>query len=80
MRKKPIKFHQQRRLEAIRMFIRNYRINDRLSQSEFSKLSETHKNTIQRFETENKNITVLTLFNFIDAMDMTLEDFFAGME
>jgi transcriptional regulator with XRE-family HTH domain len=80
MRKKPIKFHQLRRLEVIRMFIRNYRINDRLSQSEFSKLSETHKNTIQRFETENKNITVLTLFNFIDAMDMTLEDFFAGME
>ena len=80
MRKKPIQLHQQKRLEAIRMFIRNYRINDRLSQSEFSKLSETHTNTIQRFETGNKNITVLTLFNFIDAMDMTLEDFFAGME
>ena len=80
MRKKPIQLHQQKRLEAIRMFIRNYRINDRLSQSEFSKLSETHTNTIQRFETENKNITVLTLFNFIDAMDITLEEFFAGME
>jgi len=43
-------------------------------------MSETHVNTLQRFETCDKNITLVTLFNFIDAMDMTLGEFFEGME
>ena len=72
-------FHRPRFAE-ITGFIRNYRINDGLTQTEFSELSETHVNTLQRFETGDKNITLVTLFNFIDAMDMTLAEFFEGME
>ena len=80
MSKKPIPEQQLKRIKEIKMFIRNYRLNESLTIPEFSKLSNAHVNTIQRFETGNKNISILTLFNFIKAMNMTLAEFFEGME
>jgi len=80
MSKRKIPEYHLKRVEEITGFVRNYRINERLSQTEFSNISETHVNTIQRFEVGDKNITLVTLFNFIDAMDMTLGEFFEGME
>ncbi|MGYP000877121597 len=80
MSKRKISEYHKNRFEEITGFVRNYRINDGLTQAEFSDMSETHVNTLQRFETCNKNITLVTLFNFIDAMDMTLGEFFEGME
>ncbi len=73
--------HQKKRFKELSLLVRNYRINDGLTQSEFSKMSDTHVNTIQRFEAGNKkNITLLTLFNFIDALEMSLSEFFEGVE
>jgi len=80
MSKRKIPEYHLKRFEEITGFIRNYRINDGLTQAEFSNMSETHVNTIQRFEVGDKNITLVTLFNFIDAIDMTLGEFFEGME
>ena len=80
MSKRIIPEHQKKRIEEISLFIKNYRINDGLTQSDFSKLSDIHHNTIQRFEAGNKNITLATLLNCIDAMDMTLSEFFESME
>jgi len=80
MSKRKIPEYHLKRFEEITGFVRNYRINDGLTQAELSNMSETHVNTLQRFETCDKNITLVTLFNFIDAMDMTLGEFFEGME
>lgn len=80
MSKRKIPECHLKRFEEITGFVRNFRLNERLTQSVFSKMSETHVNTLQRFETCDKNITLVTLFNFIDAMDMTLGEFFEGME
>jgi transcriptional regulator with XRE-family HTH domain len=80
MSKKPIPEHQLYRINQIRLFVRNFRLNESCTIAEFSKLSATHPNTIQRFETTNKNTTILTLFNFVDAMNMTLAEFFENIE
>lgn len=72
--------HQKKRIEEICLFIKNYRINDGLTQTDFSKLSDIHHNTIQRLEAGNKNITLATLLNCVDAMDMTLSEFFQDIE
>lgn len=80
MSRRKIPEYHLKRFEEITGFVRNYRINDGLTQAEFSNMSETHVNTLQRFEACDKNITLVTLFNFIDAMDMTLGEFFEGME
>jgi len=80
MSKKKIPEHHEKRFIELSLFIRNYRINERLSMSDFSRLTDTHINTIQRFEKGNKNITLLTLFDFIDAMDISLSEFFQSVE
>jgi DNA-binding transcriptional regulator YiaG len=82
MSKKQIPEHQRKRLEEISLFIKNYRIGEQLSQREYCHIANTHVNTLQKFEKQKtKNISVLTLFAFIDAMDgMTLSEFFAGMQ
>lgn len=72
--------HQKKRIEEISLFIKNYRINDGLTQTDFGKLSDIHHNTIQRFEAGNKNITIGTLFRMIDAMEMTPSEFFQDIE
>jgi transcriptional regulator with XRE-family HTH domain len=80
-KKKEIQEHQRKRLEEISLFIKNWRINEGLTQLELSKLTDTHVNTIQKFEKHNNNISVITLFACIDAMDgITLSQFFEGIQ
>ena len=71
--------YQEKRFEEIALFIKNYRLNTGLTQLGFSKLCNVHVNSIQRFERGDKNISLLTLFLFIDAMDMTIAEFFEGI-
>lgn len=81
MPKQPIPEYQEKRIEEIRLFIKNYRINDGLTQSEYSEIADVHVNSLQRFEKGNlKNIKLLTLFNLIDATSMSLSEFFQTME
>ena len=58
MPKQPIPEYQEKRIEEIRLFIKNYRINDGLTQSEFSKIADVHVNSIQRFERGNDAILI----------------------
>lgn len=81
MPKQPLPEYQGKRIEEIRLFIKNYRINDGLTQSEFSKIADVHVNSLQRFEKGSlKNIKLLTLFTLIDATSMSLSEFFQTME
>ena len=81
MHKQPIPEYQEKRIEEIRLFIKNYRINDGLSQSEYSEIADVHVNSLQRFEKGNlKNIKLLTLLSLIDATEMSLSEFFQTME
>lgn len=80
MPKRKIPECHRKRFDEITGFVRNYRLNEGLTQKKFSEFSLSHLNTLQRFEAGDKNITLVTLFNFIDTMDMTLCQFFEGME
>ena len=81
MSQKQIPDHQLKRLEEISHFIKNWRLFECQSQCDFSNTAEVHVNTLQKFEKHKNNISILTLFAFIDAMEgMTLSEFFAGME
>ena len=80
MAKRKIPEYHLKRFEEITGFVRNYRINEKKKKKKFSELSLSHINTLQRFEAGDKNITLVTLFNFVDAMDMTLAEFFEGMK
>ena len=79
MKSKPIPDQHRKRYDEIRKFIRNYRLNDGITQQEFSEIAEVHIRTIQNLES-GKNITLLTLLSCIDAMGMTLSEFFEGLE
>jgi DNA-binding XRE family transcriptional regulator len=79
MKRKPIPDQQRKRNDEIRMFVKNYRINDGITQREFGEMAEIHTNTLQNLEA-GKNITLFTLLSCIDAMGMTLSEFFEGLE
>jgi len=81
MHKKSIPEYQEKRIEEIRLFIKNYRINDGLSQAKFCEIADLHVNSLQRFEKGSlKNIKLLTLLSLIDATEMSLSEFFQSME
>ena len=81
MHKQPIPEYQEKRIEEIRLFIKNYRINDGLSQAKFCEIADLHVNSLQRFEKGSlKNIKLLTLLSLIDATEMFLSEFFQTME
>lgn len=67
--------HQIKRIEEIGLFIKNWRLNEGYSQYEFSKITNKHSNTISHIEVGN-NITLLTLLDCLDAMEMTVSEFF----
>jgi hypothetical protein len=80
MSKKEIKNHQNSRIKEITLFIMNWRINEGLSQREFSKLANVHVNSICNLE-HQRGSNLVTLLKCIDAMDsMKLSEFFAGIE
>jgi DNA-binding XRE family transcriptional regulator len=79
MSKKQNHENQIERLKEISMLIKNWRINDMISQNEFGSMADTHINTVRNLEA-GKNVTVLTLFNCIDALGVTVADFFEGIK
>jgi transcriptional regulator with XRE-family HTH domain len=71
--------HHIERMKEISMLIKNWRVNDLISQYEFGCMAETHTNTIRNLEA-GKNVTVLTLFNCIDALGVTVSEFFESIK
>jgi transcriptional regulator with XRE-family HTH domain len=81
MKKVEIPKHQQKRLEAIGIYLRELRFNEGLSQQELSKLPNLnlHRNTIQRVE-NGENMTLLTLCELVDAFDIHLNELFLEID
>jgi hypothetical protein len=84
MSKKLIPGHQQKHNKEISLFIalfiRNWRLNEGLTQIEFSKLANVHVNSIYNLE-HQKGININTLINCLDAMEgMTISEFFDCMK
>jgi hypothetical protein len=65
--------------EEISLFIKNWRINESLTMSDFGKLAGVHTNSVYNLE-HQKNVTVSTLLRCISATGLTLSEFFEGME
>lgn len=63
------------RLTAISNFIRVYRVDSGFSQLQLSEQSNLHRNTIINAES-GKNITLLSLFELLDALDVSPEELF----
>jgi transcriptional regulator with XRE-family HTH domain len=70
---------QDTRITEISQFIRNWRVNDQISQNDLASIAEIHANTVYNLET-GKNVTLRTLLNCTDALGITLSDLFDGIE
>ena len=79
MSTKEIPEHQKNRIEIIGMFLKNWRLNEGLTQREFSELAGIHYNSTHSIE-RYKLYSVLTLLKSVDATGLTLGEFFEGME
>jgi len=79
MSKKTIPESQQKRLDIFSLVAREYRFSMGLTQDEFSQNSGLHRNTIQRAE-NGKNITLLTVCELADALDLSLKELFQDIE
>ena len=78
---KDIQEHNKKRLQAISAFLKEYRINSGYTQLELSECSEIHKNTIGRYESNSpKNLTLLTVFEVADAMELDVNQIFLEVE
>lgn len=78
MHRKPISNINSKRLLELSTFLRELRFNSGLTQQELSN-HNLHRNTIIRAE-NNHNITLVTLFELVDAYEINLSELFQDME
>lgn len=72
--------HHQKRLNYLGAFIRNYRLNNCMTQKDLSECTDSvHRNTLVRLEA-GKNISLLKLFEVLDAMELSPQDLFLDVE
>lgn len=67
------------RLAAISKFLRVYRVDSGITQQQLSEQSNIHRNTIIHAENA-KNITLLSLFELLDALDVSPKELFYDMK
>ena len=75
----PLTDQNRKRLEYLGTFLRELRINSNLTQEKLSRNLNLHRNSIIRAE-NNHNITLLTVFELADALDISLSELFQDME
>jgi transcriptional regulator with XRE-family HTH domain len=78
MRQKLISDTNKQRLVAVSNFLREYRINNGLRQEDIASDS-IHRNTISRAET-GKNITLISLFEIADSLEIDLADLLCDID
>jgi transcriptional regulator with XRE-family HTH domain len=78
MSRKPVSNINRKRLLELSTFLRELRLNNNLTQQELSNYI-LHRNTIIRAE-NNHNITLITLFELADALDISLGELFLDIE
>lgn len=67
------------RLTAISNFIRLYRIDSGFSQQQISEQSNLHRNTVINAE-NGKNLTLISLFELADALDISPKELFQDLD
>lgn len=78
---KEIQQHNFDRLQAVTSFLKWYRINSGLTQQELSEHSDIHRNTIIRYESHiPNNLTLLTVFEIADALELDINQIFLEIE
>jgi len=78
---KEIHDHNQERLLTTTNFLKWYRINLGLSQQELSESAKISRNTVVRYESNSpKNLTLLTVFEIADAMELDVNQIFLEVE
>lgn len=85
MSKKEIPEYQKKRIEEIGLLLKNWRINEGQSRSEFCEWAEIHPNSLYHIENCRKNNSLrhynfLTLLKCIDATGLTVSQFFDGIQ
>lgn len=80
MPNRKISENHTKRIEEIGLLIKNWRISEGLSQQEFCYLADIHINTLHNLEDYKKNVSVLTILNCIDAIGLSVSDFFKEIE
>lgn len=73
--------HNEERIRAVTSFLKWYRINAGLTQKELSEQSGIHQNTIVRYELSiPHNLTLLTIFEIADALDLDVNQIFMEID
>jgi len=81
MSSREIEQHNVERIKVLTGFLKWYRINSGLSQMALSEYSGIHRNTIVRYEASSpENITILTVFEIADAMELDVNQIFLEIE
>jgi transcriptional regulator with XRE-family HTH domain len=65
MNTKPISLQHQKQLNAIGLYLKNIRLDERMTQLEVGEQINLHYNTIQRTES-GANTTLITIFELAD--------------
>ena len=78
MSEKEIPDYQQKRIEEISLFIKNWRLNEGLSQREFSKFGGIQPNNPYHLEKIGL-YNILTPLKCLDATSLTVSQLFEGM-
>jgi transcriptional regulator with XRE-family HTH domain len=79
MSKKPISEQNQKRLEYLSYYLRELRYNENLTQRELSQQMSLHRNTVLRAE-NSKNLTLLSVFELADTLNISPKDLFLDIE
>lgn len=79
MIKKQIPDQHQKRLDYISTFLKEFRLSEGMTQKELSINSNLHRNTIIRAENA-ENLTLLSVFELADSLDISLHDLFQDIE
>ena len=79
MIKKQIPVQHQKRLDYLSTFIKEFRLSEGMTQKELSINSKLHRNTIIRAENA-ENLTLLSVFELVDTLDINLNDLFQDIK
>lgn len=79
MKQKQIPAKHIKRLEYLSTYLRELRFAEGMTQQELSLNLNVHRNTIQRAENA-KNLTLLSVFELSDALDISLKDLFLDID
>jgi transcriptional regulator with XRE-family HTH domain len=79
MTKNPISAKNRKRLDYISYFLREMRLANGYTQDDLCQNMHLHRNSISRAES-SKNITLLSLFEIADSLEINLKELFEDIE